>query len=59
MIQWRNLNFDPMEYFRIIKFRPSASDMLGMREVMRMLKRKYPRLVTGYFNPGRKKICPS
>jgi MoaA/NifB/PqqE/SkfB family radical SAM enzyme len=59
MIQWRNLNFDPMEYFRIIKFRPSASDMLGMREVMRMLKRKFPRLVTGYFNPGRKKICPS
>ena len=49
MIQWRNLNYDPQRYFSSLKV-PAGSRVLGMREVMRRLKVKFPRLRHGYFN---------
>lgn len=52
MIQWRNLNFDPLEYFRILKVRIGSSQMLGVREIMARLKKKFPRFRMGYFNPA-------
>jgi MoaA/NifB/PqqE/SkfB family radical SAM enzyme len=51
MVQWRNLNFDPMRYFEIMKIRPERSDMLGIREIMGGLKKTFPYLKMGYFNP--------
>ena len=56
MIQWRNLNFDPLQYFREIKASVSASYLLGIREIMKRLKREYPRLMMGYFNPALSKM---
>jgi pyruvate-formate lyase-activating enzyme len=51
MIQWRNLNYDPMEYFREMDAHVERSEILGVRHIMRTLKTKHPKLIFGYFNP--------
>lgn len=51
MIQWRNLNFDPLAYFKIIKCPVQPSDMIGVRQLIAGLKRSFPRLKMGYYNP--------
>ncbi|MFA5260231.1 MAG: radical SAM protein [Candidatus Omnitrophota bacterium] len=56
MIQWRNLNYDPLAYFRLLRFRPDAKDLLGIRNLIDMVKRDYPHIMTGYFNPSRQRI---
>lgn len=56
MIQWRNLNFDPRAYFRLLKFSPSAGSMLGIRKIINSVKKNFPRVMNGYFNPSRLRI---
>jgi wyosine [tRNA(Phe)-imidazoG37] synthetase (radical SAM superfamily) len=56
MIQFRNLNIDPVYYFRSIRFSAQCDGLLGMREAIRRLKRQYPKLMLGYFNPSRRRI---
>lgn len=53
MIQWRNLNFDPLRYFRILKFSCSRYGMLGVRQIIYSLRKSFPRLMMGYYNPSR------
>ncbi len=53
MVQWRNLNFDPLRYFRELKVTVGREEMLGIRRVMKMLKIRFPYLKMGYFNPSR------
>ena len=53
MIQWRNLNYDPMRYFKELKVSLEASEMLGVKEIISSLKKEFPRLKTGYFNPAK------
>lgn len=53
MIQWRNLNYDPLRYFEAISADVKISDMVGIREEMGLLRRQFPRLRMGYFNPRR------
>jgi molybdenum cofactor biosynthesis enzyme MoaA len=52
MIQWRNLNYDPAAYFRAMRYRPELSSILGIRNTMQSLRRRFPRLRHGYFNPS-------
>ncbi|MFA5143067.1 MAG: radical SAM protein [Candidatus Omnitrophota bacterium] len=52
MIQWRNLNYDPLLYFkklRIDKFENTG--LMGIAEELSYLKRLFPKLRMGYFNP--------
>lgn len=56
MIQWRNLNFDPVLYFKKMKIETGHPKLLGIREVILSLKKTFPRLMTGYFNPNMLKI---
>lgn len=56
MIQWRNMNFDPIRYFREIKFSANETEMLGMREIIISLKKEFPGLMMGYFNPSKLRI---
>ncbi len=56
MIQWRNLNYDPLQYFRDLKIPIGDVKMLGMGKLIRDLKKKFPRLLTGYFNPRKSQI---
>ena len=53
MIQWRNLNFDPLAYFKIIKCHPEPSDMLGVKQIMESLRKSFSGLKMGYYNPRR------
>jgi pyruvate-formate lyase-activating enzyme len=50
MIQWRNLNYDPLRYFRELKVRVDASGMLGIKEIIGILKTDFPEIRMGYFN---------
>lgn len=56
MIQWRNLNFDPLAYLREIKFSAANLEMLGIREIIVSLKRAFPHIIRGYFNPSKARI---
>lgn len=49
-IQLRNLNMDPEWYLRTIDFTPSQQP-LGIRNWLGKLKKEYPTLQFGYFNP--------
>jgi wyosine [tRNA(Phe)-imidazoG37] synthetase (radical SAM superfamily) len=56
MIQWRNLNFDPLSYFRELKISIDNFRMLGIRTIIDTLKETFPHLMMGYFNPSRLRI---
>lgn len=56
MIQWRNLNFDPVRYFKELRISVERARMLGIREIMDDLKKKFPGLMMGYYNPSKLKI---
>ncbi|PIE60743.1 MAG: radical SAM protein [Desulfobulbus propionicus] len=49
-IQLRNLNMDPEEYVRVIRHKPGSHSM-GIRIWLQQLKKTYPHLKFGYFNP--------
>jgi MoaA/NifB/PqqE/SkfB family radical SAM enzyme len=51
MVQWRNLNYDPLRYFEKISAEVGRHEMVGMKEEMKLLKREFPGLRMGYFNP--------
>ena len=51
MIQWRNLNFDPLAYFRIIEYPGRFSGMIGIRQLIKTLRESFPNLKMGYYNP--------
>jgi molybdenum cofactor biosynthesis enzyme MoaA len=52
MIQWRNLNYDPIIYFKELGLKTRAPDLLGVKEIMAELKKEFPNLKMGYFNPA-------
>lgn len=55
MIQWRNFNIDPDWYLNVldIKRLPQA---MGMSKLIKTLKKRFPFLYFGYFNPSAKTI---
>ncbi len=57
MIQWRNLNFDPIRYMRVMNSVAGSSNPMGLPQLLKRLKRRFPKLVQGYFNPPREKFA--
>lgn len=55
MIQWRNFNIDPDWYLGKVSVHQTG-DMLGIRQMMDLLKEEFPRLRFGYFNPPMERI---
>ncbi len=55
LVQLRNHNIDPDWYFRSIDFKGHERP-LGIKEMVRILKKRFPKLKFGYFNPPIKKI---
>jgi molybdenum cofactor biosynthesis enzyme MoaA len=56
MIQWRNLNVDPINYLQLMaeaegRDRSSAESPLGILSLLERLRARYPTLGHGYFNP--------
>lgn len=52
MIQWRNFNIDPDWYIQQMGLSPEHfTEPLGVENVMDALRRRFPHLTYGYFNP--------
>ena len=56
MIQWRNLNYDPLHYFRDLGLLGKNTEFLGMPQIIKALNHDFPGLMMGYFNPKKDKI---
>jgi hypothetical protein len=56
MIQWRNLNFDPIRYWNIMRRVGQPGQPLGMKRVVETLQKKFPQLRHGYFNPPKERF---
>jgi pyruvate-formate lyase-activating enzyme len=55
MIQWRNFNIDPDWYLGKMSVIDSG-EILGMKQLMQLLKEEFPGLKYGYFNPPMERI---
>jgi MoaA/NifB/PqqE/SkfB family radical SAM enzyme len=55
MIQWRNFNIDPDWYMGKIGV-GETGEVLGMSQLMELLKEEFPKLKFGYFNPPIERI---
>ncbi|MFM7839085.1 MAG: radical SAM protein, partial [Chitinophagaceae bacterium] len=55
MIQWRNFNIDPDWYLGKLGV-TETPEALGMRQLLDLLKKEFPHLKYGYFNPSRERI---
>ena len=55
MIQWRNFNIDPDWYLGKIGI-TETSEVLGMKQLMELIKEEFPDLKFGYYNPPMERI---
>jgi molybdenum cofactor biosynthesis enzyme MoaA len=51
MIQWRNLNFDPVHYWKKMDAVASSGEPMGMEILLHQIREQFPDLKFGYFNP--------
>jgi pyruvate-formate lyase-activating enzyme len=56
MIQWRNLNFDPLRYFKIMNRAAQNGKPIGMKRLLEQVRQEFPNLKFGYFNPPKEKF---
>lgn len=56
MIQWRNLNFDPIRYMDVMNSVNEHSPGIGMDTLISEMKNTFPKLKHGYFNPPKEKF---
>lgn len=55
MIQWRNLNFDPLRYLRLMTEAAGPGRPIGVARLLHQVRQAFPRLKHGYFNPPKEK----
>jgi MoaA/NifB/PqqE/SkfB family radical SAM enzyme len=55
MIQWRNLNFDPLCYYETMNRAASCGEALGVSYLLSCIQKAFPDLSFGYFNPPKEK----
>jgi pyruvate-formate lyase-activating enzyme len=56
LIQWRNLNYDPLRYRKIMEQADEQGQSMGMARVLASLKKRFPKLKHGYFNPPKQRF---
>ncbi len=56
MIQWRNLNFDPLRYWNVMNQVAGHSTPIGMKNMLTQIQKSFPKLKYGYFNPPKEKF---
>ena len=56
MIQWRNLNYDPLRYLKIMNRTAQNGKPVGMQRLLKQIRREFPNLKFGYFNPPKEKF---
>jgi len=55
MIQWRNLNYDPIRYWKAMDAAAPLGAPIGMEALIQGIRSSYPSLKFGYFNPPKEK----
>ena len=55
MIQWRNFNIDPDWYLGKIGIQDTG-EILGVKQLMELIREEFPTLKFGYFNPPAERI---
>jgi hypothetical protein len=53
LIQWRNLNFDPLRYLGIMNEITVHDPPMGMKALLGRIRKAFPAVAFGYFNPPR------
>jgi pyruvate-formate lyase-activating enzyme len=56
MIQWRNLNFDPLRYWQKMEAAAPSGEPVGMEILLQQIREQFPHLKFGYFNPPKEKF---
>jgi len=56
MIQTRNLNIDPELYIEELHLLDLSPEFMGIKNWIRHIKKKFPWVKLGYFNPPREKM---
>jgi pyruvate-formate lyase-activating enzyme len=56
MVQWRNLNFDPIRYWKAMDAAAPLGEPIGMEALIQGIRGSYPNLKFGYFNPPKEKF---
>ena len=56
MIQWRNLNFDPLRYYKIMSGVAIDDAPIGMKNLLAQIRLEFPQLKFGYFNPPKERF---
>ncbi len=56
LIQWRNLNFDPIQYWREMDTVAAHGEPIGMEKLLDRIRKQFPKLKFGYFNPPKEKF---
>jgi molybdenum cofactor biosynthesis enzyme MoaA len=56
MIQWRNLNYDPIRYWKAMEAVAAHNEPVGMETLLDRIKRRFPQLKFGYFNPPKERF---
>ncbi len=56
MIQWRNLNYDPLRYRAAMAAAAPLGEPVGMHTLLDRIRRARPDLRFGYFNPPKEKF---
>ena len=51
MIQWRNLNYDPIRYWNNMNTVATHGEPIGMEKLLNRIRKQFPKLKFGYFNP--------
>jgi pyruvate-formate lyase-activating enzyme len=54
-IQWRNLNYDPLLYWNAMNQAAQNGPPMGMHQAVEQVRRRFPEIMHGYFNPPREK----
>ena len=55
MIQWRNLNYDPLRYRERMADAAPQGPAMGMARLLDQVRQRFPRLRHGYFNPPKER----
>ncbi len=58
MIQWRNFNIDPEWYAEVVP-PVSPGNHLGVKNLVESIRKEFPKVYHGYFNPGSEIIFPT
>lgn len=52
LIQWRNLNYDPLRYYAAMDAVAPRGQPMGVATLLRKIHRHFPDVAYGYFNPA-------